>query len=58
LVKEIGYRGTLENARDLVQQAISLLDAAGAPADIAAHLDLAAQRLATEIDTPEPSLPN
>jgi hypothetical protein len=44
------YRVTLERACGLVQQAMSLLDAAGAPGDIAAHLDLAAHRLATEID--------
>jgi hypothetical protein len=50
LVDSNDWQGTLETASGLVQQAISLLDAAGAPSDIAAHLDLALHRLATEIE--------
>lgn len=36
---------SLERAQDLIVEAIRLLDEAGAPSDIAAHLDLALHRL-------------
>lgn len=38
-------RGSIDRAEALVRQAIRELDKAQAPADIAAHLDLAAHRL-------------
>ena len=37
-------------AKDLVAEALRLLDDAGAPADIGAHLDSGLQRLIREID--------
>lgn len=41
-----GLRAALDHARELVVRAIAVLDQAGAPADIAAHLDLAVHRMA------------
>ena len=38
-------RAALNEARDLVERAIRILDEAGASADIAAHLDLAIHRM-------------
>ncbi len=38
-------RVALDEAHALVTQAITILDAANAPADIAAHLDLAVHRM-------------
>lgn len=49
LSKPDGYRGAIDRARELVQEAIGLLDEAGAPADIAAHLELALHRMTSEI---------
>lgn len=40
-------------AADLIREAMQLLDAADAPADIAAHLDLAATRI-DELAVPRP----
>ena len=40
------YRSAVERARNLVVEAIATLDDAHAPGDIAAHLDLAAHRMA------------
>lgn len=39
----------LSDAAELVRKAIQKLDDAGAPADIAAHLDLALSRIADEL---------
>lgn len=44
-----GLRGAIEAARGLVVEAIAQLDEAGAPADIAAHLDFALNRMASVI---------
>lgn len=41
----------VERARDLVREAVALLDAARAPADIAAHLEVAIHRMTSEIGT-------
>jgi hypothetical protein len=45
MTAELGGRPEITRAANLVKEAIELLDAAGAPSDIAAHLDLAAARL-------------
>lgn len=39
-------RAALAEARELVVRAVAILDEAGAPSDIAAHLDLALHRMA------------
>nr|NUR38234.1 hypothetical protein [Sphingomonas sp.] len=52
MTAELGGRPEITRAANLVKEAIELLDAAGAPSDIAAHLDLAAARLE---DLSEPS---
>jgi hypothetical protein len=38
-------RAAIEQAREMVIRAIAVLDQSGAPADIAAHLDLAVHRM-------------
>lgn len=43
-------KGEIEAARALVVEAIARLDLAGAPADIAAHLDFALHRMTSEIE--------
>jgi hypothetical protein len=45
MTAEFGGRNGIARAARLVREAIQLLDAAGAPSDIAAHLDLAVARL-------------
>jgi hypothetical protein len=50
LTAELGGRNDIARAAKLVREAIRLLDAAGAPSDIAAHLDLAVARLDTLAD--------
>jgi hypothetical protein len=45
MTAELGGRNGIVRATRLVREAIQLLDAAGAPSDIAAHLDLAVARL-------------
>ena len=45
MTAELGGRNGIARAARLVREAIQLLDAAGAPSDIAAHLDLAVARL-------------
>lgn len=45
-----GLREAIEAARALVVEAIARLDEAGAPADIAAHLDFALHRMSSEIE--------
>lgn len=45
MTAELGGRNGIVRATRLVREAIQLLDAAGAPSDIAAHLDLAITRL-------------
>jgi hypothetical protein len=42
---KLGRQDQVTQAAELIRQAIQLLDAAGAPGDIAAHLDLAATRI-------------
>jgi hypothetical protein len=42
---ELGRRDSFQRAAERVRQAIELLDSAGAPSDIAAHLDLALSRI-------------
>jgi hypothetical protein len=45
MTAELGGRNGITRAATLVREAIQLLDQAGAPSDIAAHLDLALARL-------------
>lgn len=45
-----GLQREIEAAHELVVEAIARLDAAGAPADIAAHLDFALHRMTSEIE--------
>jgi hypothetical protein len=45
MTAELGGRNGIARAAKLVREAIQLLDVAGAPSDIAAHLDLAVARL-------------
>ena len=40
----------LQEALRLTNEAMGILDGVGGPADIAAHLDLAANRMASEIE--------
>jgi hypothetical protein len=47
MTAELGSRGDVARAAELVRRAIQILDGAGAPSDIAAHLDLALVRLET-----------
>lgn len=44
-------RAALLSAHDLVTEAIAQLDGAGAPADIAAHLDTALHRITRNLAT-------
>lgn len=45
-----GLREAIEAAHASVVEAITRLDEAGAPADIAAHLDFALHRMMSEIE--------
>jgi hypothetical protein len=45
MTAELGGRNGIAREAKLVREAIQLLDRAGAPSDIAAHLDLALARL-------------
>jgi hypothetical protein len=51
MTAELGSRGEVAQAAELVRRAIQILDDAGAPSHIAAHLDLALARLET-VDAP------
>jgi hypothetical protein len=53
MTAELGSQGGVAQAALLLRQAIEILDAAGAPSDIAAHLDLALVRLDALIETPD-----
>ena len=46
----LGSRDDVAQAAELVRRAIQILDGAGAPSDIAAHLDLALVRLETLVE--------
>lgn len=50
LPKSTGLLTSLEEALRLTTEAIVVLDAAGAPGHIAAHLDLAAHRITKAIE--------
>ena len=52
MTAELGSGGDVAQAAELVRRAIQILDDAGAPSDIAAHLDLALVRLETQVDAP------
>lgn len=46
---------TLHAALDYLESSLQLLDDAGAPADIGAHVDLAVHRLRAVLAEPEPA---
>ena len=50
MTAELGSRTDVAHAAELVRRAIHILDSAGAPSDIAAHLDLALVRLETLVE--------
>lgn len=53
MTAELGGRSGIARAAKLVREAIELLDRAGAPSDIAAHLDLAIARI-DALSDPQP----